>query len=83
MTERVIDKSKLDEAIEAVRHYYDPDVFNEEGAAKEMIDICGAVKPVDCFLDLLTSILRYKGLKHNANNEDIYKVLEVLGWTVE
>lgn len=80
---KTIDKASLDKAIEAVRHYYDPVVINEEGAAKEMLDICRAVKPIDCFIDLLSSILRYKGLKHNATNEDIYKVLEVLGWSVK
>jgi hypothetical protein len=35
------------------------------------------------FANLLSSILNRFGLKYDATNEDIYKVLEVLGWEVE
>ena len=81
---KTISKAKLDAAIEAVRRYYDPDEVNEGDAAKKLLDICNAVKPfcIVIISNLLSSIFSHRGIKADATNDEIYKVLEVLGWSV-
>lgn len=82
---KTINKAKLDAAIELVKRYYHLD---EQDVLEEMLDSTCEVEKcamlgLHTIIELLTSILRPSGLKAYAANEDVYKVLEVLGWTVE
>ena len=88
MSNRVIDKSKLDEAIESARRWHDLDVPFEEKDVNAHIDVCNSVEVISgigsyCFASLFSSLFGFRGLKDDATNEDIYKVLEVLGWSVK
>jgi uncharacterized protein YutE (UPF0331/DUF86 family) len=83
---KMIPKEKLDAAIEKVRDYYhggyDEDVLRDMMAAcREVEKACGF--SLHAMIDLLVGIVRHGGMKPDATNEDIYKVLEVLGWSVE
>lgn len=88
MSEKKIPREALDEAIAAVRHYYSTETpAGEKEALNEMSSACrraesAAGTGVCIVSDLLGSILTYSGLKREATNQDIYKVLEVLGWQV-
>lgn len=84
MSEKKLSREKLDAGIELVRRYYHDD---DETVLNEMLDVTNkagyeAGLTMHTIVELLTSILRCNGLKGNATNEDIYKVLEVLGWQV-
>ena len=78
---KTIVKANLDAAIEAVRDYYDISTGTDLVDTRRMMNACYATGEM-CISGLLASILRYRGLKEDASNEDIYKVLEVLGWSV-
>ena len=83
---KTINKAKLDVAIERMRDYYHGEY--DEDVLRDMMAACREVeKParmsLHVMVDLLCSIVRHDGLKSEATNEDIYKVLEVLGWSVE
>lgn len=85
MSEKKIPKEKLDNMIRLCRGYYhnlDNDALDEMMEATR--DLEGAID-VSLFStqEIVTGILRHRGLKPDATNEDIYKVMEVLGWTVE
>lgn len=87
--ERMIPREALDAAIAAVKRYYSDEVpAGDQDAANAMLDACREAETA-CGVglckaaDILVGILSYSGWKRDATNEDIYKVLEVLGWTVE
>lgn len=81
---KTISKPLLDEAMNRGRFHYGE---SEDGtqSARSFVDACVAVERsaglcLCAISDLLACI--FPGLKPDATNEDIYKVLEVLGWTV-
>ena len=84
---KTMSKVLLDKAIEQTRFYYDLDVRFEDKDVHAYIGACRAAyaateyNTVMC--DFLASLFSFHGLKNDATNEDVYKVLEVLGWTVE
>lgn len=83
---KTISKAKLDAAIEAVRIFHDVDTTT--GQASAMFDACErAMLGKDaCWYSLDNVLSGIVGgprcLGQDATNEDIYKVLEVLGWSV-
>ena len=82
-----IPKAKLDRCIELSRRYFDVTTPMDHDLLDAKIEACNELeRAVDVgyivFSDLLSSVLTYHGLNNNATNEDIYKVLEVLGWQV-
>lgn len=87
MSEKKIPKAKLDEAIKQARYYFDVNVPQDKKDVGAMFNAATAAYPKGFYAyvlsDLLSSILTHSGLKRDATNEDIYKVLEVLGWEVE
>lgn len=88
MSKRVIPKEQLDRCIELTRKYHDPECPYDRDLMDEKRDACldlerSTARCIYTFSDLLSSIFTYTGLNRDATNEDIYKVLEVLGWTVE
>ena len=87
MSEKKIPKAKLDRCIELSRRYFDVTGPLNHDLLDEKIDACRDLEKtvglgIVVFSDLLSGILNYYGLKRDATNEDIYKVLEVLGWQV-
>lgn len=88
MSEKKLPKAKLEQAIELVKAYYDPTAFEvSHSKMKDMHEACCALErdvKLGSFvlLDFITCIVRYGGMNFDATNEDIYKVLEVLGWQV-
>ena len=85
---KAISKALLDEAIEQARHLYDLSVHIEAEDVHALMRAARAAFPSEgkhdyTMYDLLASIFRYNGLKPDGSNEDVYKVLEVLGWTVK
>ena len=88
MSDKNIPKKTLDKLLDLTRTYYGGDTLANEDALAEMIREYRRMEAdvaIGCFalLDFIASIIRYSGLKRDATNDDIYKVLEVLGWTVE
>lgn len=83
---KAISKPLLDEAIKQARFWFDVNVPTKEKDVHKYLDTCKAAEPDemgDYMLDnLFSAILRYRGLKPDATNEDIYKVLKFFGWTV-
>ena len=84
MVDKNIPKDNLDRCIELTRTYYQS---VDEGACRAMLGACkeleGAVRiGIYALNDVISGIVRPSGLKPDATNEDIYKVLEVLGWSV-
>ena len=85
---KTISKVKLDAAIESARHWHDLEVPFEEKDVSAHLEVCKVADASGgllgyCFSSFFSSLFGYKSLKEDATNEDIYKVLEVLGWTVE
>lgn len=84
---KTISKALLDEAIEQARRLYDIGVQIEAEDVRALMsatrEVLSSVKYDYTVYDLLSSIFNYNGLKPDAGNEDVYKVLEVLGWTVK
>ena len=79
---KVISKEKLDAAINGARNYYDIHIPTEETDVKAYYELCRAVDPDWVYSrtsDLLATVFAYNS---DATNEDVYKVLEVFGWTV-
>lgn len=82
--DKTLNKTKLDELIERIRHYWHEGEVSE--ATEKLVSMrkfYEANFPRD--LDLrgfLNSIISGFGLKPEATNEDIYKALEVLGYEV-
>lgn len=89
MADNKIPKEKLDDVLAVARHYYD--LNTKAGDTDALTAMLASARDLEeeaeigmhALLDVITGIVRYSGLKHDATNEDIYKVLEVLGWTVE
>lgn len=86
MSEKKLPKAKLDWLIVACAAFYSATCdAKRECAWKEVSRASKAISP-DSFVrvyalqDLITGIVR---LSPDATKEDVYKVLEVLGWTVE
>lgn len=85
MVKKVIPKALLDKAIELDREYWTG--ASAPLASERIIDVC---TEIDCvsgvnwysFRDFLAAILPFRGLKHDATNEEIYAVLRLLGWEV-
>lgn len=85
--EKAINKARLDDLIGMIRAYLHSDVSD----VKQMKNKCETIIAFAAkhfpnamrIIDLIQTILAYGGFKPNAENEDIYKVLEVLGWGVE
>lgn len=83
---KTINKAKLDEAIELVRTYYGS-IGPDENVLHQMLAATGSLEKecelsMHTIIELLTSIVRPHSLKDDATNEDVYKVLAVLGWQV-
>ena len=84
---KTISKAKLDAAIESARYWHDLTVPLEEKNVDAHFEVCkdaamsGGLEEF-CFPSLFSALFGYKSLKDDASNEDIYNVLEVLGWTV-
>lgn len=85
--DKVINKAKLDELIVLIRAYLSSGGIGGEEMRErcnEIISFAGRNFPYMLRLvDLIHVILGLGGLNHDADNEDIYKVLEVLGWEVK
>lgn len=83
--DKVLNKAKLDELIEMSRTYWQdihPDLAQER--CEKMSEYVKENFPKLWHIsELIHSILSYYGMKPDATNEDIYKVLEVLGWAVK
>lgn len=82
---KTINKAKLDAGIDLVKRYY---VDDKMDVLRDMLATTNEAEQLaglglHSINELLTSITRPSGLKPDATNEDIYKVLEVLGWSVE
>lgn len=85
MANKVIPKTLLDKAIELDREYW-------SGSAgplsnDRLLDLCEQIDRVSgvnwySLRDLLAAVFPFRGLKHDATNEDIYAVLRLLGWEV-
>lgn len=87
MAENKIHKDNLDRCIDLTRTYYAVGTLANEDALQEMLEAAKELENdvglgVFALLDFISSIIRYSGMKPEATNEDIYKVLEVLGWQV-
>ena len=81
--DEIIDKTKLDELIEAVREFWSPRrAKSHEEILERTWALCKELKQRN-LQELLHSILGgSNGLNQYATNEDIYRVLAVLGWRV-
>ena len=83
---KTISMAKLDAAIDAVRIFYVVDSSKEHASA--MFDACErAMLGKDASMYSLCNVISGivggpRCLGQDATNEDIYKVLEVLGWSV-
>lgn len=78
-----IKKAQLDKLIATVKEYweYNPESDNYKilrriGNMRIEMDLCGE------FPAMLHAIFGYQGVKKDATNEDIYKVLAILGYEV-
>lgn len=80
-----VNKAKLDVLIAMVREYWtNLDIKSAERRVERInkfVDEELSEKPH--FKEFLFSILSGFGVKPGATNEDIYKVLEILGWEVK
>lgn len=85
--EKVINKANLDELIGMVRTYlYSGSfgIFEMRRKCEEIIAFADKnFSNTPRIVDLVQTIFSYGGFKPDATNEDVYKVLEVLGWTVK
>lgn len=85
--EKVINKANLDELIGMVRTYlYSGSfgIFEMRRKCEEIIAFANNFFPHALrMVDLVQTIFSYGGFKPDATNEDVYKVLEILGWTVK
>lgn len=84
--DKVINKAKLDELINMVRAYYhDADFDTAEERCRKYLQF--AQRHFEerwlAVVDFLQSVFPVAGFKPDATNEDIYKVLDVLGWVVK
>ena len=73
MSEKKLPRVKLERAINLVKAVYGGTDW--EAAQSKLPDYV--------LVDFVASICRYNGLNPDVTNEDIYKVLEALGWEVE
>lgn len=85
MSDKKIPKEKLDNLLLLCGGYYnsldDESLSEMMRATKELETDIGV--SMFALQDVVTGIIRSRGMKPDATNEDIYKVMEVLGWTVE
>lgn len=88
MSEKKIPKEKLDEMLRLTEKIFDPNAWNDDidvhihernQIAKSLPEGVGAIYWLH-WLDLVDSVQK---LAQGDKNEALYKVLEVLGWTVE
>lgn len=88
MSEKKLPKAKLERAIDLVKAYFDPTDWElSHSKLNDMHEACCALESKAdlgsfVLLDFISCIVRYSGMNRGATNEDIYKVLEVLGWQV-
>lgn len=81
---KTVNKAKLDKLIDMARAYLQRgDMENLDEQCIAIVSFARGNFPTMRILDFVTSFMGYGGLKPDATNEDIYKVLEVLGWEVE
>ena len=82
--DKVLNKAKLDELIEMMREYLKCDYDDMVTKCREIIAFANKhFSNVPRIVDFVGSNIAYGGMKPDATNEDIYKVLEVLGWEVK
>lgn len=81
----MINKAKLDVLIALVREYWtNTDVETCKRRAERIIEFEETEMSKEIQLrDFIKSIIAAFGVKPDATNEDIYKVLEILGWEVK
>ena len=85
--DKVINKTILESIIVAIRTY----LYSDGIDAEEMKTSCEQITRFAALhlpntlriVDLVSAIVAFNGIKPDATNEDIYKVLEVLGWAVK
>lgn len=82
---KTLKKAKLDKLIEMIREYWtDLNIDLSVERLNKMHEYKNKHFPKCCdIMPMLNAILSCYGLKKNATNEDIYKVLEVLGWEIK
>lgn len=81
---KVMPKSKFDKAIELTHAYYetgDISLVTERIEVARSIEDCTGVNWLSV-VDILDSILQSYGFNVEADNDDIYIVLRLLGWRV-
>ena len=89
MGEKKLPRAKLERAINLVKAVYGgTDWEAAQSKLSDMVNACcnlGSEVGIGAYVlvDFAASICRYNGLNPDATNEDIYKVLEALGWEVE
>lgn len=83
---KIIPKELLDAAIDAERKYHRSEVTlaNLIASEKALAEVThsGNLTAYTTWSRLLSAIFGYEGLKKDATNEDIYAVLQALGWEV-
>lgn len=86
---RVIDRAKLERALEATRAYYS---FEAEPGDKELLeDMFSSGRDagdeaglgIGVIHDFLSCIIRYDGLNQEADLKTVRKALKALGWKVK
>ena len=89
MEAKKLPRAKLERAINLVKTVYGmTDWEAAQSKLSDMVNACcnlGIEVGIGAYVlvDFIASICRYNGLKPDVTNEDIYKVLEALGWEVE
>ena len=82
--DKVINKTKLDELLEIMREYLKGEYEDVNEKCMEIIAFENKHFPnATRIVDFVVCNIAYGGMKPDASNEDIYKVLEVLGWEVK
>lgn len=81
---KTISKKMLEKLADMTRRYWDT---GERDILQDRIDLAISMKEETgltwgAILDLLDGILQNDGFKPNAENEDIYCVLRIMGWKV-
>ena len=87
-----LNKAKIDAYIEMTREFWNKDYSFDDLESDAVLDDCRRRRDYAeeafgwefamSFNEILTGVLGSRGLKPDATNEDIYKVLEVLGYEV-
>lgn len=84
MSEKKLSKVKIDEMLSLTREYHENYTDNDSWYGpilQKRIAVAHDAGPVD-WLYLVDIVDGSYGMNREITNEDIYRVLEVLGWTV-